>query len=276
VSAMGHRVPTGEGGVSELKRRCLETLSRLKDPPDRVWFRLPGRRLDSARRRRHGRGRARTPRRAQGGARRQARARANAGAQADADGRSPPTVLGPGRRRGDLTRACSACTRRWWGDPLLLRGDPDGGGDARRAARGGARRVRDAAPMADVPVAWPGAWAAGDSCLCCLLRGELFQMVRDRQRRAARGAAPARPARGLHPARRARGRQFVALANGHFVALTTRPVRTHGSARRHHLGCGQHHGARWLPGVRDRTDGSRSRRPTWPGAAVGAEKVKAR
>lgn len=41
VSAMGHRVPTDPGGVAELKRRCLETLSRLKDPPDRVWFRLP-------------------------------------------------------------------------------------------------------------------------------------------------------------------------------------------------------------------------------------------
>jgi hypothetical protein len=41
VSALGHRVPTDPGGVPELKRRCLETLSRLKDPPDRVWFRLP-------------------------------------------------------------------------------------------------------------------------------------------------------------------------------------------------------------------------------------------
>lgn len=41
LSAMGHRVPVEAGGIPELKRRCLETLSRLKDPPDRVWFRLP-------------------------------------------------------------------------------------------------------------------------------------------------------------------------------------------------------------------------------------------
>ena len=41
LSAMGHRVPVDPAGAAELKRRCLETLSRLKDPPDRVWFRLP-------------------------------------------------------------------------------------------------------------------------------------------------------------------------------------------------------------------------------------------
>lgn len=41
VSALGHRVPVDLGGVAELKRRCLETLCRLKDPPDRIWFRLP-------------------------------------------------------------------------------------------------------------------------------------------------------------------------------------------------------------------------------------------
>jgi len=38
---MGHRVSLLEGGVAELKRRCLETLCRLSDPPDRIWFRLP-------------------------------------------------------------------------------------------------------------------------------------------------------------------------------------------------------------------------------------------
>ncbi len=41
LSALGHRVPVDPAGAAELKRRCLETLSRLKDPPDRVWFRLP-------------------------------------------------------------------------------------------------------------------------------------------------------------------------------------------------------------------------------------------
>jgi hypothetical protein len=38
VEAMGHRVSQGEGGVSELKRRCLETLSRLNTPPDEIRF----------------------------------------------------------------------------------------------------------------------------------------------------------------------------------------------------------------------------------------------
>lgn len=40
VSALGHRVRLDDGGVAELKRRCLETLSRLKDPPDEIRFEL--------------------------------------------------------------------------------------------------------------------------------------------------------------------------------------------------------------------------------------------
>jgi hypothetical protein len=38
VSAMGHRVSDVEGGVRELQRRCLETLSRLDLPPDEIRF----------------------------------------------------------------------------------------------------------------------------------------------------------------------------------------------------------------------------------------------
>ncbi len=41
VSALGHRVALDNGGVAELKSRCLETLSRLKDPPDEIRFELP-------------------------------------------------------------------------------------------------------------------------------------------------------------------------------------------------------------------------------------------
>ena len=38
VAAMGHRVALELGGEAELKRRCLETLSRLDFPPDQVRF----------------------------------------------------------------------------------------------------------------------------------------------------------------------------------------------------------------------------------------------
>lgn len=38
LSAMGHRVSKDEGGANELKRRCLETLSRLSAPPDEIRF----------------------------------------------------------------------------------------------------------------------------------------------------------------------------------------------------------------------------------------------
>ena len=38
VYAMGHRVPHEHGGVAELKRRCLENLAHLDDPPDSVEF----------------------------------------------------------------------------------------------------------------------------------------------------------------------------------------------------------------------------------------------
>lgn len=39
MSAMGHRVTLSQGGEPELKRRCLETLSRYDHPPDEVLFR---------------------------------------------------------------------------------------------------------------------------------------------------------------------------------------------------------------------------------------------
>jgi hypothetical protein len=42
LNAMGHRVPVHPAGLAEIKRRCLEGLSRLNDPPMRIWFRLPG------------------------------------------------------------------------------------------------------------------------------------------------------------------------------------------------------------------------------------------
>lgn len=35
---MGHRVAENHGGVDEVKRRCLETLSRLSAPPDEIRF----------------------------------------------------------------------------------------------------------------------------------------------------------------------------------------------------------------------------------------------
>jgi len=38
VHAMGHRVALGQGGETELKRRCYEGLSRLNAPPDEVRF----------------------------------------------------------------------------------------------------------------------------------------------------------------------------------------------------------------------------------------------
>lgn len=38
VYAMGHRVLHEHGGVAELKRRCLENLAHLDDPPDTVEF----------------------------------------------------------------------------------------------------------------------------------------------------------------------------------------------------------------------------------------------
>jgi len=41
VHALGHRVALDNGGVAELKARCLETLSRLREPPDEIRFQLP-------------------------------------------------------------------------------------------------------------------------------------------------------------------------------------------------------------------------------------------
>jgi hypothetical protein len=41
VHALGHRVALDNGGVAELKARCLETLAKLKDPPDEIRFQLP-------------------------------------------------------------------------------------------------------------------------------------------------------------------------------------------------------------------------------------------
>ena len=41
VHALGHRVALDNGGVAELKARCLETLAKLKDPPDEIRFELP-------------------------------------------------------------------------------------------------------------------------------------------------------------------------------------------------------------------------------------------
>jgi len=41
VHALGHRVALDNGGIAELKSRCLETLSRLKNPPDEIRFELP-------------------------------------------------------------------------------------------------------------------------------------------------------------------------------------------------------------------------------------------
>ena len=38
VFAMGHRVHLEQGGVPELKRRCLEALCHLDNPPDSVVF----------------------------------------------------------------------------------------------------------------------------------------------------------------------------------------------------------------------------------------------
>lgn len=38
VEAMGHRVSEREGGAAEIKRRCLETLSRYSSPPDEIVF----------------------------------------------------------------------------------------------------------------------------------------------------------------------------------------------------------------------------------------------
>jgi len=38
VSALGHKVSLEQGGHAELKRRCLETLCRLKEPPDEIRF----------------------------------------------------------------------------------------------------------------------------------------------------------------------------------------------------------------------------------------------
>lgn len=38
VSAMGHRVKDQEGGLRELKRRCLETLTHYDCPPDEIRF----------------------------------------------------------------------------------------------------------------------------------------------------------------------------------------------------------------------------------------------
>jgi hypothetical protein len=41
VTALGYRVALDNGGVAELKSRCLEKLSQLKDPPDEIRFELP-------------------------------------------------------------------------------------------------------------------------------------------------------------------------------------------------------------------------------------------
>lgn len=38
VLAMGHRVPEGRDAAAEVKRRCLETLSRCSSPPDEIQF----------------------------------------------------------------------------------------------------------------------------------------------------------------------------------------------------------------------------------------------
>ncbi|HEY6056235.1 MAG TPA: hypothetical protein VIU86_20055 [Gaiellaceae bacterium] len=42
VSAMGHRVAVEQGGESELRRRCLETLSHWNTPPEEIRFLRPG------------------------------------------------------------------------------------------------------------------------------------------------------------------------------------------------------------------------------------------
>lgn len=47
VSAMGHRVKDGEGGEPELRRRCLETLSRYDAPPDVILFTRAGESLQA-------------------------------------------------------------------------------------------------------------------------------------------------------------------------------------------------------------------------------------
>jgi hypothetical protein len=38
VSAMGHKVSLESGGHAELRRRCLEQLARLNEPPDEIRF----------------------------------------------------------------------------------------------------------------------------------------------------------------------------------------------------------------------------------------------
>ena len=42
LSAMGHLVAETQGGAAELKRRCLETLSRYDTPPDEIRFTVVG------------------------------------------------------------------------------------------------------------------------------------------------------------------------------------------------------------------------------------------
>jgi len=42
LEALGHRVPLAHGGEPELRRRCLETLSRYKEPPSQIWFQRAG------------------------------------------------------------------------------------------------------------------------------------------------------------------------------------------------------------------------------------------
>jgi hypothetical protein len=38
VSAMGHKVSLEAGGYAELRRRCLEQIARLNEPPEEVRF----------------------------------------------------------------------------------------------------------------------------------------------------------------------------------------------------------------------------------------------
>jgi hypothetical protein len=38
VSALGHKVSLESGGHAELRRRCLEQLARLNEPPEEVRF----------------------------------------------------------------------------------------------------------------------------------------------------------------------------------------------------------------------------------------------
>ncbi len=128
----------------------------------------------------------------------------------------------------------------------------------------------EVSPLADVPVAWPGAWSAGDSCLLVFCEESFAKWF------ATGSVEPPEVLRrhGLHAvciplvARAGQAVEFVALAN--LVTGALNALRTAITSA-----AGTESGASGLGGMTALDTALTAQVPPWP-PAVAAEKVKAR